>query len=162
MGPFVAALPIITAVTAAVGTAYAIYAQQQASAFESKMAKRNAEAAAQAARDAEQRGLNEGVKVGLVGGAARGATRAAFGASGIVAGSGSSLDVLSDMAMFNELDKETAQSNANREGLGFRNEATNIQLQAKANASRAANNSVSTLLTGVSTIGGNYYDRTPH
>lgn len=157
---FIAALPIITAVTAAVGTAYGIYAQQQASSFQKKMAARNAEAAQQAARDAAARGLNEGVKVSLAGGAARGALRAGFGASGIVAGSGSSLDVLSDAAMFNELDKETAQSNAEREAFGFRNQAGNFLLQSRMDSAAARSQSVGTLLSGASSIGGNYYSQT--
>jgi len=163
MGPaFIAAIPVITAVTAAVGTAYGVYAQQKASAFQAKMAKRNADAAEQAARDAEARGLNEGVKVGLAGGVARGAQRAAFGASGIVAGSGSSLDILSDMAMYNELDKETAKSNASREAAGFRNQALNIRLQGKADKATSNYNSAGTILTGASQIAGNYYSQVPH
>lgn len=160
MGPLTAAIPVITAVTAAIGVAYGVYAQQQASAFQTKIARRNSDAADQAARDASARGLNEGVKVGLAGGAARGSQRAAFGASGVVAGSGSSLDVLSDIAMFNELDKETAQSNAEREAFGFTTKGQNIRLQAGADRAAARYDSAGTILTGASSIAGNYYTQT--
>lgn len=155
-----AAIPVITLVVSSVATAYSVYAQQQASSLQDAIAKRNADAAEKAARDAEARGLNEGVKVGLAGGVTRGALRAGVGASGVEVGSGSALDVLSDAAMFNELDKQTTQDNARREAAGFLNQKGNFLLQNQLDQSSASSGQIGTLLTGASSAAGNYYNQT--
>jgi len=160
MGPGVPAIVVATTVISSLATAYGVYAQQQASKFQSAMAARNAKEAEKAAQDANARGLAEGIKLSLAGGAARGAARARFGASGVVAGSGSPLDVLGDMAMFDELDKQTSQHNFENEGRGFMNQAANIRLQSSADRAAARNQSIGTILTGASSISGNYFSMT--
>jgi hypothetical protein len=151
------AIPIISLVVGIAGTAYSAYAQKQAGDFQSAMEKRNAEAAERAARDAAARGLNEGVKAALAGGQVRGAIRAGFGASGVEVTSGSPLDVLSDAAMFNELDKQTIANNAEREAHGFRLQAGNYLAQASASRSAGRSNAAGTILSGTASTLGNYY-----
>jgi hypothetical protein len=151
------AIPIITLVASLAATAYSAYAQNQASSFQAAIAKRNAEAAERAARDAAARGLNEGVKLSLAAGQARGAVRAGFGASGVELTSGSPLDVLSDAAMFTELDKQTLRSNAEREAAGFRVQSGNYLAQGSAARAEGRNAAFGTVLGGTSSAFGNYY-----
>ncbi len=152
-----AAAPIIAIVGTVVSTAYAAYAQKAAGDFQAAIARRNAENQEAMARDAAARGLNEGVRVALIGGHVRGEARAAYGASGISLASGSPLDVLGDIAMFNELDKQTARSNANREAFTYRAQAGNFTAQAKADTATGTNQAIGTLLTGAGTVAGDYY-----
>jgi hypothetical protein len=144
-----------------ISTAYAAYAQKAAGDFQAAIAKRNADAATAMARDAAARGLNEGVKIGLVGGATRGAIRAGFGASGVELTSGSPLDVLSDAAMFNELDKQTAKSNSEREQYALRTQAGNYLAQGQLDQMKGNYGAVGSLLSGASSLTGDYYRRTP-
>jgi len=137
-------------------TLYAAYAQKQASDFQAAVAKRNADAQNEMARDAAARGLNEGVRVGLAGGAVRGAMRAGFGASGVEVGSGSPLDVLSDAAMFNELDKQTAKSNAEREAYALRVGAGNYLAQSEIDRRRGTMAATGTILSGSAQVAGDY------
>jgi len=149
-----AAIPLVISL---VGTAYGAYAQKQAGDFQAAIAKRNADAKEQEARDAQARGLNEGVDIALKGGQVRGAIKAGFGASGVETTSGSALDVLSDAAMFTELDKQTAKSNADREAFALRVGAGNYLAQSSADKSSGRNAAAGTILTGTSSAVGNYY-----
>ena len=155
-----AAVAIVGVVASAAGAAYSAYAQKQAGDFQAAIAKRNADAAEKAARDAAERGLNEGVRVGLVGGATRGAIRAGFGASGVDVGTGSPLDILSDAAMFNELDKQTARSNASREAFSARFQAGNYLAQGSLDKTRGRSNAAGTILSGAAQAYGDYYGAT--
>lgn len=150
----------VTLVISLVGTAYAAYAQKQAGNFQAAIARRNAEANEKAARDAAARGLNEGVKTALAGGQVRGAIRAGFGASGVEVTSGSPLDVLSDAAMFNELDKQTTKSNAEREAYGLRVGAGNYLAQSSADRATGRNAAAGTVLSGTASAYGDYYRAT--
>lgn len=157
----VAAIPVAVqaaalAISAAAG-AYAAYAQKQAGDFQAAIAKRNADAEEKAAQDAQARGLNEGVAQALKGGQARGAIRAGFGASGVELTSGSPLDVLSDAAMFNELDKQTIKANAEREAYSHRVGAGNYLAQAGADKATGRNAAIGTVLTTGSQVAGDWY-----
>ena len=154
------AIPIISLVASLAATAYSAQAQSKAASFQNAIAKRNAEAQERAARDAQARGLNEGVRLAMAAGQVRGAARAGFGASGVELTSGSALDVLSDHAMFTELDKQTAKSNAEREAYGMRVQAGNYLAQGQADLATGRNAAIGTVLSGVSSAAGNYYSMT--
>lgn len=132
------------------------YQQEQQGEFQKKVQQRNADAEEKAARDAEARGLNEGVNAGLVGGAQRGAIRAEFGASGLDVGSGSALDVLSDVAMMTELNKRTAQANASREADFHRLRAGDYLAQGELSRRRGSYDAFGTVLGGSASVYGNY------
>lgn len=91
--------------------------------------------------------------------------RVGFAARGIDLGSDNVLDTLSDTAMLGELDALTIRSNAAREAYGYRVQGMNYEASA-GNNSLAAKNAksagktamVSTLLSGASTVAGNYSD----
>jgi len=155
-----AAIPIITLVVSAAAAGYGAYAQKQAGDFQAAIAKRNADQAEAAAKDAAARGLNEGVKIALAGGVTRGAIKAGFGASGVETESGSPLDVLSDAAMYNELDKQTAKSNSEREQYSLRIQQGNYLAQGQADRASGRNAAFGTLLSGTSSAAGNYYSST--
>jgi len=156
MAPAVA-IPIVTLVTSLAATAYTAQAQSKAGKFQAQIAQRNAEAAAQAARDAQARGLNEGVRMAMAAGQVRGAARAGFGTSGVELTSGSALDVLSDHAMFTELDKQSTKANAEREAYGSLVQAGNYLAQGRADAATGRNAAIGTVIGGTSQAAGNYY-----
>lgn len=140
--------------------AYTAYAQKQAGDFQAAVAKRNAEAAEKMAQDASARGLNEGIRLSLVGGATRGSIRAGYGASGIDLASGSPLDVLSDAAMFTELNKEAAKSNSDREAFSYRTQSGNFLAQGSIDKTTGMYAAGGTLLTGAGQAYGDYFKAT--
>lgn len=153
--------PAIAAiVTTIASTAYAAYAQKEASDFQAAQMRRNAEAAEAAARDEAKRGFNEEVKISLVGGATRGSIRAGYAASGIDVASGSPLDILSDAAMFTELDKQTARSNTKRAQYALRTQAGNFLAGARAARYEGYSDAAGTILAGAARVGGDYYSYT--
>jgi len=151
------AIPIVTLVTSLAATAYSAQAQSQAGKFQAAIARRNAEAQEKAARDAQARGLNEGVRLAMAAGQVRGAARAGFGTSGVELTSGSALDVLSDHAMFSELDKQSVKANAERESYGMHVQAGNYLAQGRADRATGNNAAIGTVIGGVSSAAGNYY-----
>ena len=151
------AIPIVTLVASLAATAYTAQAQAQAGKFQAQIAKRNAEAQEKAARDAQARGLNEGVRLAMAAGQVRGAARAGFGTSGVELTSGSALDVLSDHAMFTELDKQSTKANAEREAYSMRVQAGNYLAQGQADRASGNNAAIGTVIGGTSSAAGNYY-----
>lgn len=95
----------------------------------------------------------------------KGDQRVSFAARGIDLGSDVVVDTLSDTAMLGELDALTIRSNAEREAYGYRVQGMNYEASAGNNAlaaknakSAGKNAMFSTLLSGASTVAGNYSD----
>lgn len=130
------------------------YAQKKASDFDAAQAEANAQAMKQAEYDANARGLEEGIRVNLAGGVTRGALRLEAGASGIAADTGSNLDVLSDAAMFTELDQQTSKENARREADAAHFQAGNYLAQSGSTRQQGRYRTGSTLLSGATDVAG--------
>jgi len=95
----------------------------------------------------------------------KGSQRVAFASKGIDLGSDVVIDTLSDTAMLGELDALTIRNNAEREAYGYRVQGMNYGASAQNNALSAKNaksagrtGMFTTLLSGASTISGNYAD----
>jgi hypothetical protein len=76
-----------------------------------------------------------------------GAQRAAFGASGVVVGSGSSADVIADTVSFGAEDEAIIRNNASRAAWGFQEQAKQERYQGKANSRNALVGGFTTALT---------------
>jgi hypothetical protein len=174
-----AALALMAVSTAM--TAYGMYSQgQQQKAmgeYQSAVAKNNAITAEnnaqiqeRGAADAEARGRIEEQQHRLKVKGLIGSQRSALAASGVQVDTGSALDVVSDSAMFGEMDALTIRSNAEREAYGMRVGAYNSRAQganfiaegnmAQLAGSNAARNGMwgagASLLSGAGQIGMGY------
>lgn len=157
-------VPLATAalVVSAVGVgvqAYGAYqetkAQNAAAEYNARIMENNAKVAEYRAQDAKARGDLAEKQFRLKLSQEKGATRAAYGASGALVDSGSSADVLQDLAEFGELDALTIRRNAAMEAYGAEREGDNFR--ASANLSRMSKRSAgfaagSTLLTGAGSL----------
>lgn len=176
----------ITAITALAGTAAGAYgsyrssqAQQQQADYQSKMAARNAQVAEQNARLAEEQGREakkEGYEnklkkrqeaAGVIG-----AQRAAQGASGVVVDVGGNLDLNLGTAETGELDALKLEQQGLDADYQKRIEAWNYREQGAAQEAAGKRYSTvagginpwmsagSTLVGGLASVGGNYYNMT--
>lgn len=156
--PLAAAALAVTAVGVGV-QAYGAYqetkAQNAAAEYNARILENNAQVARYQAADAKARGEVAEKQFRLRLSQEKGATRAAYGASGALVDSGSSLDVLEDMAEYGEFDALTIRHNAAMEAYGHETQSQNYISQAglsrmsKRSAGFAAG---STLLTGASSL----------
>ena len=116
------------------------------------------------AEDAIKRGQNEEEEQRRKVAQVKGSQRTAFAARGIDLGSDVVIDTLSDTAMLGELDALTIRNNAAREAYGYRVQGMNYEASAQNNALAAKNAKsagktamFSTLLSGASSVAGDYY-----
>lgn len=121
------------AAVSAVVAGYSAYAQTKAAnaaaEFESRVARRNADIANMQAKDSLERGrvaekqLRDKQKLLI------GQQRAAYGASGVLVDSGSSMDVMQDTIKTQEQDALTVRRNAAMDAWGYRTQGLNYQAQ---------------------------------
>lgn len=125
-----AAVAAVAAVAAAGVTAYSAVQQGKAA---SDAANYNAKLAAQNAAIAQQQAQSQATQQQAQARAKIGAAEAAYGASGVDAGSGSPLDVLSSSAQQSEFGRQTILYNGNLKALGY-NDQTQLDNAAAGNA----------------------------
>lgn len=124
-------LALIGAGIGAVGSlAEGASARQQAQ-FQEQIARNNAIIAERKADDAIARGKQERRAKQLETTRLIGEARASAAGSGVAVGTGSVLNVTSDIAQFGKLDELTIKNNALREALGFRSQAEQFRTEAE-------------------------------
>jgi hypothetical protein len=130
------------------GTLIQAYGQYKAGEYNEKVNEQNAALARRAAIDAVQRGATEAGKATMEGSRIIGKARAAAASSGIAVESSSVLDVLGTTRMYSKLSAETIKSNADREALGYKIQASNFEAQGQLASMEGSYGAASTLLTG--------------
>lgn len=161
---------VATALTAAAaGTqAYGQYQEGQAAAdaskYQAQVAKNNALAADYAGQDAKDRGRQAELAQRQRTAQIMGTQRAGAASRGVQIDSGSAADEQVDTAGLGELDALMIRSNAEREALGFYNEAGEFRGEsrlrkaaAKSQSRGALLGSTSTLLTGGASVADKWY-----
>lgn len=131
---------------------YQAQVAEQNAALANRQAESNAESGAMKAQQVLQRAKQ-----------VKAAQAAAYSANGVDVSSGSALDILSDTEAQGQLDKANMLYDAANNTWSLQSQAVNYQNQAAANRSSANNareagkmNSMSALLTGVSSLAGQY------
>lgn len=148
--------PTTIAVLTMAASAAAAYQQIQQAEFQAGVAEQNAQLAEGQSALALQRGaIAKGVER-MKGSQAIGEARAQQGTSGIDLTSSSSLDVISDAAMLNELDAQTIGNNAAREAWGYQVQATNERAQARSTRTAGRLGAAATLIGGAAQAGSGY------
>lgn len=112
----VAAIPYIIA---AVGTAYGMYKENQASQYQQGVAKQEKKLADQNAINANAEGSYAADQARIRGTLQRGQQLAAFAANNVDFSTGSAADILGDTAMFTAQDERQARINASLKAYGF-------------------------------------------
>lgn len=162
----------ISLATTALGFGMQMYGQRQQGkaaaaeyAYKAGVDRNNKIIADRQAEDAIKRGQAEEEEHRRKVSQVKGSQRTAFAARGIDLGSDVVIDTLSDTAMLGELDALTIRNNAEREAYGYRVQGMNYEasaannLLAGKNAKSASKTAMfSTLLSGASTVAGNYSD----
>ena len=143
-------------VTAAASTAYSVYAQNKQAGYQANVEEQNAKQGLLAAADAIDRGDIEADAARTRTRLLIGEQRVGYAAGGVELGSGSTLAVTADTAMFGELDALTIQNNAQREAWGYIGQSEDFKRRAGLTRLAASNNAGSTLLTGGVTALGQY------
>ena len=136
--------------------------------YATRVAARNAEQADRQAADAAVRGDLAANRYAAGTRALVGSQRAALAAQGVDLGSGTPLALQEDTARMGAIDAMTIRNNARREALGFTQEAANYRTQGEL-AQRATDNTVdalknkryTTLLTGASSLTGQWMQNPP-
>jgi multidrug efflux pump subunit AcrA (membrane-fusion protein) len=136
--------------------------EKQGYAYESAVARSNAQLAEYQAADAIVRGQTTENNVRQKTAQLKGTQRASFAARGIDMGSGSALDILTSTDYMGERDALLARDNAGREAWGHTVEATNYTNKANAatwrgNAQSPFMDAASTLLTGAGSVASRWY-----
>lgn len=144
--------PAIPLVLSIASTAIGAYSQYQSNSYAAAVANRNAAQAEIFAKDArargEQKADSERRKVAYK----IGAQRVGIAASNVDVGSGMGLNIVGDTALLGEMDVQTIRQNADREALGYENQAANFRMEASASKQSALWNTVGTLVGGAADI----------
>lgn len=163
MGVPLLAAGLIGGAVSAFGSYESGQAQSQAAAYQSQVAANNATIAQQNARVDIQAGETAATNKGLETRAKVGAQRAGQGAAGVDPNSGSASQVQAGTKQIGMLDALTLRSNAAKQAYGQQVAATSDTAQSQldtAESSQAAEagdiGATGTLLSSVSTAGGNY------
>jgi hypothetical protein len=140
---------VVVGMAAAVAAAgVSAYGQVRSSNYQAKVAEQNAQIQENAGALALQRGAIAAGVERMKESQAEGSARAAMGGSGIDLQSGSSLDVLADSRMMNELDAQTVANNAAREAWGYKTAAVNDRAQAELSRMSGRYGAAATLIGG--------------
>jgi hypothetical protein len=146
--------PAVPLVLTLASTAIGAYAQYSSASYTAAIANRNAKQAEYLAEDArargEQKADSERRKVAYK----VGAQRVGLAASNVDTGSGMALDIIGDTALLGEMDVQIIRQNADREALGYENQAANYQAEAKAAKSSGLWNTVGTIVGGAADLSG--------
>jgi len=125
---YVAAIPYIVA---AVGTAYGMYKENQASQYQQGVAKQQKKLADQNAINANAEGSYAADQARIRGNLQRGQQLAAFAANNVDFSTGSAADILGDTAMFTAQDERQARINASLKAYGFQVQGLEAQAAGK-------------------------------
>ena len=85
-----------------------------------------------------------------------GTQRATLAANGVLVDQGSALDLTVDTAGFGELDALTIRSNAERRASGFEEQAVQFEAEGRNARRQGAFNAFGSVLSGASTVAGNW------
>lgn len=165
-----APLAVASLVATGVGTAVSMYGQYQQGkaqagqyAYQAAVDRNNKIIMDRQAEDAIKRGEAEEDEHRRKVASIKADQRVGFASRGIDLGSDNVLDTLSDTAMLGELDALTIRNNAQREAYGYRVQGMNYEasagnnMLASKNAKSASRTGMSsTLLSGASTVAGDY------
>jgi hypothetical protein len=143
----------------AYGAAEQAAAQNRANAFNAAILERDAKIALSDAKWALQKGKQDKRRLLHEVDMLKGDQRAAYGASGVVVDSGSTLDVVADTAAMGAIDAMTIIRNSEREAWSLRQQSQNYKLQAQMHRSSHRDPSdafFTSLIGGGLSAGGKY------
>lgn len=140
--------PMLPLALTLASTAISAYSQYQSSSYTAAVATRNAKQAEILEEDAkargEQRADQERRKVAYK----IGAQRAGIAASNVDVGSGMGLSIIGDTALMGEMDVQIIRQNAEREALGYDNQAANFRAEAAGAKQSGLWNTIGTVVGG--------------
>ena len=135
---------------------------KRAYAYQAQVARNNAQIDEYRAEDAIERGQQAEFRRGLQTAQVAGAQRARFAAAGLALNEGSPLNILSDTEYMGQLDRDTIETNANREAWALRMQASNDLsnadlLQYRSDSEHPNRAFVTTLIGGAGQVAGSWY-----
>lgn len=138
-------------------------AQKQQMDYQAAVARNNSILADNAAADATARGQVAEQQQAAAGAQLIGKEKATLAQNGVDVNSGSALDITTDTAGENKLDQLTILSNAERESIGYQNQAGSFNSQAALDTAAADNSSnfgagVGTALSGAGSVAQKWYN----
>lgn len=140
---------VVIGMAAAVAAAgVSAYGQVRQSNYQAKLDEQNAKLQEDAAAIAANRGGQDAGIQRMKGSQLEASARAEAGATGIDLQSGSTLDVLADSRMMNELDALTIKNNAAREAWGYKTTAVQNRAQAELTRMGGRYGAAATLIGG--------------
>lgn len=123
--------------------------QWQSASYTAAIANRNAKQAEYLAEDARARGEQKADQERRKVAYKIGAQRVGLAASGVDTGFGMALDIVGDTGMLGEMDTQIIRQNADREAIGYENQAENFRMEAKAAKSSGLWNTLGTVVGGL-------------
>jgi hypothetical protein len=150
------------AVSSAAGAMFSASAQKMGLKLDATIAGINADRARDNAREAMREGYQLEMRQRIETGQIKGAERAAMGANNVDMSTGSALNRLVSTDYMGESDAQTIRLNATRAAMGYRDQASNYEIQG--NLDKATAKGISPFLVGAtsllgsaSSIAGNWY-----
>lgn len=147
--------PLIPLALTVASTAISAVGQMRAASYQAAIAKRNAEQADIMAKDAIARGEQKADSERRKTAYKIGAQTVGLAASGVDVGSGMALNIIGDTALLGEFDAQVIKDNAERESWGYKNQAEQFRMEAKAAKSQGLWNTLGTVVGGLTTASNN-------
>ena len=140
-------------------------AQAEAARYQARVARNNEIIARQKAEDARERGEIEQRQIAIRTGQEIGSARAALAANNVQVDTGTAANLVEDIRGFGRLDELTAANNAEREAIGFEQQADQFagdeevfRESARQSTNQGFLSAATTLVSGGGRVAGKWYD----